>query len=116
MGVDAGAGLRIGGLGGLVAITCCVSPVVLYAAGAVTAANAVTLGNELYGSYAWHFRAAGGIVGVALAAQYLRSRGRCDLRTARASWRTLAVAGGIGVATYLALYAATTWLGSRAST
>ena len=44
---------------GLVAITCCVSPVVLVLLGIATAAEAVTLGDTLYYDYGWYFRAAG---------------------------------------------------------
>ena len=43
----------------MVAITCCVSPVVLALLGVATAAEAVTLGDTLYYTYGWYFRAAG---------------------------------------------------------
>ncbi len=112
---DAPAGLGIGVLGGLIGISCCVSPVVLYLVGVASATEAVGLGNRLYGEYAWYFRGAGLIVGGAALALYLRRRGQCDLRGARRQWRTIASATVVGVATYAALYALTTWLGSRAN-
>ena len=112
--VDAPAGLGIGVLGGLIGISCCVSPVVLYLIGLASATEAVGLGNRLYGEYAWYFRGAGLLVGGGAVALYLRRRGQCDLRGARTQWRTIASAAVIGVVTYAALYALTTWLGSRA--
>lgn len=112
--VDAPAGLGIGALGGLVGISCCVSPVVLYLVGLASATEAVGLGNRLYGEYAWYFRGGGLLVGGAAVALYLRRRGQCDLRGARTEWRTIATAAAVGVVTYGALYALTTWLGSRA--
>lgn len=108
------AGLRIGALGGLVGISCCVSPVVLYLVGLATATEAVGLGTRLYGEYAWYFRGAGLLVGGGAIALYLRRRDQCDIRGARAQWRTIAIAAASGVVTYAALYALTTWLGSRA--
>ncbi len=52
-------GLQIGLFSGLVAITCCVSPVVLVLIGVATAAEAVALGDTLYYTYGWFFRGAG---------------------------------------------------------
>lgn len=110
---DAPACLGIGVLGGLIGISCCVSPVVLYLIGLASATEAVGLGNRLYGEYAWYFRGVGLLVGGAAFALYLRGRGQCDLRGARNQWRTIATAAAVGVVTYAALYAFTTWLGSR---
>ena len=112
--MKAPAGLGIGALGGLVGISCCVSPVVLYLVGLATATEAVALGTRLYGEYAWYFRGAGLFVGGGAIALYLRRRDQCDVRGARAQWRTIATAAVVGVVTYAALYALTTWLGSRA--
>lgn len=112
--VNAPVGLGIGALGGLVGISCCVSPVILYLVGVASATEAVGLGNRLYGEYAWYFRGAGLVVGGAAFALYLRRRDHCDLRGARAQWRTVATAAAAGVVTYGALYALTTWLGTRA--
>ena len=106
--VDAPAGLGIGALGGLIGISCCVSPVVLYLLGVASATEAVALGNRLYGEYAWYFRGAGLLIGGGAVALYLRRRNECDLRGARARWRTIAAAAAAGVVTYAALYALTT--------
>lgn len=114
--LDARAAGIIGGVSGLVGIACCVSPVVLYLIGVASATTAVSLGNTLYYEYGWYFRGAGAIAGIVAVILYLRGRGRCDLRAARSSWRTLAGAGVVAVATYAALYGATTWLGSLAQT
>lgn len=111
--VDAPAGLGIGALGGLIGISCCVSPVVLYLIGLASATEAVGLGNRLYGEYAWYFRGGGLLVGGAALALYLRRRDQCDLRGARTQWRTVAMAAAVGVVTYGTLYGLTTWLGSR---
>ena len=112
--IDAPAGLGIGALGGLIGISCCVSPVILYLVGIASATEAVGLGNRLYGEYAWYFRGGGLLVGGAALALYLRRRNQCDLRGARTQWRTIAIAAAVGVVTYGALYGLTTWLGSRA--
>ncbi len=112
--VDPKASAGIGLISGLVGISCCVSPVVLYLLGLATATEAVGLGNTLYGRYAWYFRLAGLLVGGAAITLYLRRRGVCDLRGARANWKPLAGAGLTAVATYVALYAFTTWLGTLA--
>ncbi len=108
--VSAAAGL----FGGLLGISCCVSPVVLYLVGASTATEAVSLGNRLYEGYGWYFRAAGLVLGGAALYVYLRRRDECDLPGARANWRTIAGAAVVGVVTYASLYAFTTWLGNRA--
>ena len=112
--VKAPAGLGISVLGGLIGISCCVSPVALYLIGIASATEAVALGTRLYGEYAWYFRGAGVVVGGSAIALYLRRRGQCDVRGARAQWRTITTAAVSGVVTYAALYALTTWLGSRA--
>ncbi len=112
--MDTRASLGIGGLGGLIGISCCVSPVVLYLVGLASATEAVSLGTRLYGEYAWYFRGAGLVVGAIAVVLYLRRRGRCDLPGARDQWRTIAGAAAFSVVTYGALYAVTTWLGSRA--
>jgi len=108
------AGAGIGALGGLIGISCCVSPVVLYLVGIASATEAVTLGDTLYGKYAWYFRAAGIATGGVALAIYLARRGQCDVRGARANWKLLVGAAATGVVTYAALYAFTTWLGSKA--
>jgi hypothetical protein len=113
--LDAPAGLGIGVLGGLVGISCCVSPVVLYLLGVASATEAVAVGNRLYGEYAWYFRGVGLLIGGGAVALYLRRRNECDLRGARAQWRTIATAAAAGLVTYGALYALTTGLGSRAN-
>jgi len=113
--IDRRASLGIGGLGGLVGISCCVSPVALYLAGLASATEATALGNRLYGGYAWYFRGAGLAVGTLALALHLRRRGQCDLPGVRAQWRTIGGAAAFGVTTYAALYAVTTWLGSRST-
>ncbi|GAC1485737.1 MAG: hypothetical protein NVS1B1_00240 [Candidatus Limnocylindrales bacterium] len=112
--VNAPASLGIGALGGLIGISCCVSPVVLYLIGVASATEAVGLGTRLYGEYAWYFRGAGLLVGGGAVAIYLRRQDQCDLRGARTQWRTIVGAAAVGVVTYAALYALTTWLGTRA--
>ena len=109
------ASAAAGVFGGLVGISCCVSPVVLYLLGAATATEAVGLGNTLYYGYGWYFRAAGAVVGGTAIYLYLRRRNECDVRGVRANWRTIAGAAAIGLVTYASLYGLTAWLGSRAS-
>ena len=74
-------GILVGLASGLAAITCCVSPVVLVLLGVATAAEALTLGDTLYYTYGWYFRAAG--LGIAVMAVILFLRGRGCLQCTR---------------------------------
>ena len=100
------------GLGsGLVAITCCVSPVVLVLLGIATAAEAVTLGDTLYYDYGWYFRAAGFGVAALAVVLFLRGRGVCNVRGAYRYRRMLLVLVASGAATYAGLFWFTKYLG-----
>ena len=101
----------MGLLSGLAAITCCVSPVVLVLLGAMTAAEAVSLGDTLYYEYGWYFRAAGLLVGILAAVIYLRNRGSCSIAGARRHWMTLSILPVTAAATYAALFWFTKYLG-----
>ena len=82
-GAEVRKGLLFGLLSGITAITCCVSPVVLVLIGVVTAAEAVTLGDTLYYTYGWFFRAAGFIVAAVAVYLFLRGRRSCSIAGAR---------------------------------
>jgi hypothetical protein len=105
---------RIGSIGGLVGMLCCVGPTVLALLGIVSAGTAFAWANHLYDNYAWWFRLSGLAVLLALIWVALRRRNQCSLAgVRRLRWRllgTLAIAAG----TYAALYALTTWLGTFA--
>ena len=91
---------------GLVAISCCVSPVVLVLLGLATAAEAVSLGNTLYYTYGWLFRGAGLLVAAVAVFLYLRHRRSCNVRRAyhyRRMLLTMVLSGG-------AMYAGMFWL------
>ena len=104
-------GVLVGVGSGLVAITCCVSPVVLALLGVATAAEAVTLGDTLYYTYGWYFRAAGlGIAALAVIL-FLRGRGVCNVRGAYQYRRMLIVLMTSGAATYAGLFWFTKYLG-----
>ena len=95
----------------MVAITCCVSPVVLVLIGVATAAEAVALGDTLYYTYGWFFRGAGILVAGVAVLVYLRSRKSCSLDGAKGYRRlllTLVIRCG---ATYAGLYWFTKYLG-----
>ena len=104
-------GLFVGLASGLVAITCCVSPVVLALLGVATAAEAVTLGDTLYYTYGWYFRAAGLAVAALAVILLLRGRGVCNVRGAYQYRRMLIVLVASGAATYVALFWFTKYLG-----
>ncbi len=104
-------GLLMGVASGLVAITCCVSPVVLVLLGIATAAEAVTLGDTLYYEYGWYFRAAGLGVATLAVVLFLRGRGACNVRGAYRYRRMLIVLAGSAVATYAGLFWFTKYLG-----
>ena len=105
-------GLLVGLASGLVAITCCVSPVVLALLGVATAAEAVTLGDTLYYTYGWYFRAAGLAVAALAVILFLRGRGVCNVRGAYQYRRMLIVLVASGAATYAALFWFTKYLGN----
>ena len=104
-------GLLMGMASGLVAITCCVSPVVLVLLGVATAAEAVTLGDTLYYEYGWYFRAAGLGVATLAVVLFLRGRGACSVRGAYRYRRMLIVLMASAVATYAGLFWFTKYLG-----
>ena len=104
-------GVLMGLASGLVAITCCVSPVALALLGVATAAEAVTLGDTLYYTYGWYFRAAGLGVAALAVILFLRGRGVCNVRGAYQYRRMLIVLVVSGAATYAALFWFTKYLG-----
>ena len=104
-------GVLMGLASGLVAITCCVSPVVLALLGVATAAEAVTLGDTLYYTYGWYFRAAGLAIAALAVILFLRGRGVCNVRGAYQYRRMLIVLVVSGAATYAALFWFTKYLG-----
>lgn len=105
---------RIGVTGGLVGILCCVGPAVLALLGVVSAGTAFVWATDLYGDYGWWFRLAGLAVLAGLVWFSLRRRNQCSIAgVRRLRWRLLGVLA-IAAATYAALYAVTTWLGTFA--
>ena len=104
-------GLQVGLVAGLAAITCCVSPVVLALLGVATAAEAVTLGDTLYYTYGWLFRAAGFAVAAAAVIIYLRGRRACSISGAYTYRRMLITLVATGAATYAGLFWFTKYLG-----
>lgn len=105
---------RVGLTGGLVGILCCVGPTVLALLGVVSAGTAYAWATTLYDHHAWWFRLGGLVVLMLLVWVTLRRRQQCSIAGVR-RWRwRLAGVLGVAVATYLALYALTTWLGTVA--
>ncbi|MCC6390955.1 MAG: hypothetical protein IT167_10140 [Bryobacterales bacterium] len=80
---DRRAVLARAAIGALVAGLCCMTPILLAAAGITSVAIADNWGNLLYGEYRWYFRL--GALGLILftLATYFRSRGICTLQQAR---------------------------------
>ena len=104
-------GILFGITSGFVAITCCVSPVVLVLLGVTTAAEAVTLGDTLYYEYGWFFRTAGLIVAVIAVVLFLRGRNQCNIRGALTYRWMLVILVASGAATYAGLFWFTKYLG-----
>lgn len=105
---------RIGIAGGFTAILCCVGPTMLALLGIVSAGTAFVWATDLYDGYAWWFRLAGVAVLGGLIYWSLRRRNQCSLAGVRAARGRLFALLAIAVATYVALYAVTTWLGTLA--
>jgi hypothetical protein len=75
--------LVISALAGLIGGLCCLTPVVLVLLGLASISVATSLGNVLYGDYAWWFRGAAlAFLALALFA-YFRKKGICTLDEAR---------------------------------
>lgn len=108
-------GVTLGALAGLVGISCCVTPTVLALLGLASVSFAVSLGNTLYYTYGWYFRAAALVLAIAGVVAQLRARNACTLRGARSQWRLLASVALAMVVVYVALYWLTTVLARAAS-
>jgi uncharacterized membrane protein len=105
---------RIGVIGGVVGILCCVGPAVLALLGIVSATTAFLWATDLYDNYAWWFRLAGLLVLAGLIWVALRRRQMCNVAGVKQlRWRLLGVLG-VALVTYVVLYALTTWLGTLA--
>ena len=104
-------GVLIGLVSGLAGIMCCVSPVVAVLLGIATAAQGVTLGDNLYYDYGWYFRGAGALVAVTAVVLHLRRRGACSIEGAVRYRRMLAVLAAAALTTYVALFWFTRYLG-----
>lgn len=105
---------RIGVLGGLPGILCCVGPTVLALLGVIGAGTAFVWANDLYDDYKWWFRLAGLVVMAAMVWWSLRRRQMCTLQGLRDVRSRLLLIVVVAVGTYVALYALTTWLGTFA--
>lgn|GEM_PF-1097537 len=104
--------VRIGILGGLTGIFCCVGPTILAVFGVVSAATAFSWATNLYDNYAWWFRISGLLLMAVVIMLALRKRNQCSISGARTYRKKIFIALGVAVATYAALYALTTWLGN----
>ena len=104
-------GAIFGAVSGLAAITCCVSPVVFALIGVATAAEAVALGDTLYYTYGWAFRAFGLVVASVAVVLFLRRERSCSISGARHYWRMLMALVAAGAFTYPALFSLTKYLG-----
>ncbi|MGH2808121.1 MAG: hypothetical protein ACRDKT_12705 [Actinomycetota bacterium] len=106
-------GIGAGILAGVVGLFCCVGPSVAALVGITSAAVAVDLANDLYREWSWAFRGAGALTAAAAIAIVARRQRRCSTIPLAGS-RFVAIVLVTAIATYGALYAATTWLGDRA--
>jgi len=109
-------GVGLGGLAGLVGISCCVLPTMLAATGLSSVAFAISLGTTLYYGYGWYFRAAALVFAVLATFAVLRRRGTCTLRSARGQLPLFLSVGVAMIVVYAVLYALTAWLARLATT
>jgi hypothetical protein len=105
---------RIGIIGGVVGIICCVGPTIMALVGIVSAGTAFVWANDLYDRYAWWERLAGLTALVGLTWIALRRRNQCSIAGVRKLRGRLLSVAAVAVGTYVALYALTTWLGTFA--
>ncbi len=109
------AGLRLGIVAGLAAISCCVGPTVLALLGLSSVSLAISLGNTLYYGYGWYFKGAAIVLAAAGVVGLLRGRRSCTLRGTRQQWRMLLTVVVTRAVVYTGLYLVTTWLARDAS-
>jgi hypothetical protein len=103
--------LRIGALGGIVGMLCCVGPTLLALVGVISAATAYGWAENLYGGYAWWFRGGGLVFMIGLLLFSLRRQRQCALAGIGRVRSRLVQLLATAVATYGVLYVATTLLG-----
>jgi hypothetical protein len=80
---DRKAVLLLSSLGGFIGALCCLAPIILVLFGLASVSAAASLGNVLYGDYAWAFRAAALLFLAAGLVFYFRKRGICSLDDAK---------------------------------
>jgi fumarate reductase subunit D len=73
----------LSGLGGFVGALCCLPPIVLVLFGLAGVSAANSLGNRLYGEYAWWFRLVALVFLVIGLVLYFRRQGICSIDEAR---------------------------------
>ena len=104
----------LGGIAaGLIAIGCCAGPTAAALLGIISASSAISLANNLYGHWDWAFLLAGTLTAAAVMLRTRRRARSCSLAPGRHRRFVLIVAVS-GLASYGALYAATTALGHLA--
>ncbi len=106
-------GLGAGIVAGFIALGCCVGPTVAALLGITSAAVAFDVATDLYDNWGWAFRLAGVIFAAAAVTLAVRRRRACGAKPKLL--RTIGVMAIVAIVTYAALFAATTWLGARAS-
>lgn len=97
----------LGAAAGLLGIGCCIYPVVLALLGVSTAAEAIALGNRLYGTWGWTFKIAGGVLAVAGIIVQLRRRRQCSVGGAAKNRGFIVRVALIGVVAYWLVYGVT---------
>lgn len=75
--------LKISAIPVVMASLCCLSPVILVLLGLSTVSFAASLGDVLYGQYAWVFRGVGLLLLAASLIVYFRHRGICTIDEAK---------------------------------
>ena len=94
----------LGAAAGLLGIGCCIYPVVLVLLGVSTAAEAIGLGNRLYGTWGWTFKIAGGVLAATGIVVQLRRRGQCSVAGAAKNRVFIVRVGLIGFVAYWLVY------------
>jgi hypothetical protein len=102
----------LGLLAGALGLGGCVYPVGLVLLGLSSATAAVDLGNSLYGEWGWAFKGAAVVFGGAAVLIQWRRAKACSIDARPNIARATVWLGGVGVATYFALYLATKLLSS----
>ncbi len=115
MGIkDIKTAIGLGSLAGVIALFCCVAPIVLVLLGLSTVSAAIALSYFWYDNFKWVFLSSSALFLIASVTLYLRAKKQCSISGIRKNVNFILAIVIIAILVYLLLFIATTWLGNVA--